>query len=41
MFLHAWRLKFSHPATGEGIQLMAVLPPELEVFAQHATPETT
>jgi 23S rRNA pseudouridine955/2504/2580 synthase len=39
MFLHAWRLKFSHPATGEGIQLMAVLPPELEVFAQHATPE--
>lgn len=41
MFLHAWRLKFSHPATGKRIQLMAVLPPELEVFAQHATPETT
>jgi 23S rRNA pseudouridine955/2504/2580 synthase len=41
MFLHAWRLTFSHPATGERIQLMAVLPPELEVFAQHATPETT
>jgi len=40
MFLHAWRLKFSHPATGESIQLMAVLPPELEDFAQHATPGT-
>ena len=41
MFLHAWRLKFSHPSTGQSIQLMAVLPPELDDFAQHATPETT
>ncbi len=38
MFLHAWRLQFNHPATGERIQLLASLPLELETFANHAAP---
>lgn len=29
MFLHAWRLQFNHPATGERMALQADLPPEL------------
>ncbi len=29
MFLHAWRLKISHPVGGEVLQLQAPLPPEL------------
>ena len=29
MFLHAWRLQFNHPATGERIELLAELPQEL------------
>ncbi|MDR6214657.1 RluA family pseudouridine synthase [Paracidovorax wautersii] len=32
MFLHAWRLQFSHPATGQRIELHAELPPELSEF---------
>ena len=32
MFLHAWRLQFNHPATGERLQLLAELPPELAAF---------
>ena len=36
MFLHAWRLQFNHPATGERIELIAALPPELKKFADHA-----
>ena len=32
MFLHAWRLQFSHPASGERVELLAPLPPELHVF---------
>ena len=36
MFLHAWRLQFNHPATGERIELLAQLPHELEAFATHA-----
>jgi 23S rRNA pseudouridine955/2504/2580 synthase len=32
MFLHAWRLQFGHPATGERITLHAELPPELAQF---------
>ncbi|HSH92010.1 MAG TPA: RluA family pseudouridine synthase [Ramlibacter sp.] len=36
MFLHAWRLQFDHPATGERIELIAPLPPELRKFADHA-----
>ena len=38
MFLHAWRLQFTHPASGERIELSAPLPPDLEAFASHATP---
>ncbi len=29
MFLHAWRLQFNHPATGERVALLVELPPEL------------
>jgi 23S rRNA pseudouridine955/2504/2580 synthase len=29
MFLHAWRLRFTHPATGEAVALQAPLPHEL------------
>jgi 23S rRNA pseudouridine955/2504/2580 synthase len=36
MFLHAWRLQFSHPATGEPVLLQAELPPELALFLDHA-----
>jgi len=36
MFLHAWRLQFSHPATGERIELHAELPPELSEFIASA-----
>jgi 23S rRNA pseudouridine955/2504/2580 synthase len=38
MFLHAWRLQFNHPASGERIELMAQLPSELETFSNHAAP---
>ncbi len=33
MFLHAWRLQFTHPATGERLELLAELPPELAQFS--------
>ena len=36
MFLHAWRLQFDHPATGERIELLAALPPDLKKFCEHA-----
>jgi 23S rRNA pseudouridine955/2504/2580 synthase len=36
MFLHAWRLQFDHPSTGERITLQASLPPELQKFTDHA-----
>ena len=32
MFLHAWRLQFNHPASGERVALNAELPPELADF---------
>ena len=47
MFLHAWRLQFNHPASGDRVALQAGLPPELnmlmppaalEAMAQHPTP---
>ena len=38
MFLHAWRLQFNHPFSGERVELLAHLPADLEVFANHATP---
>jgi 23S rRNA pseudouridine955/2504/2580 synthase len=36
MFLHAWRLQFNHPASGERIELVSALPPDLKKFADHA-----
>jgi 23S rRNA pseudouridine955/2504/2580 synthase len=33
MFLHAHRLRFAHPLTGETLDLVAPLPPELAAFA--------
>lgn len=36
MFLHAWRLQFTHPASNERIELFAPLPPELQNFIDHA-----
>ena len=38
MFLHAWRLQFNHPATGERLELLAELPPELAQFSSHPAP---
>jgi 23S rRNA pseudouridine955/2504/2580 synthase len=32
MFLHAWKLAFMHPLTGDRLKLEAPLPPELENF---------
>jgi 23S rRNA pseudouridine955/2504/2580 synthase len=38
MFLHAWRLQFDHPASGERIALQAPLPADLQTFLSHAHP---
>lgn len=41
MFLHAWRLQFDHPATGERLSLVAPLPSELDRlvdFNRHQVP---
>ncbi|MDO8770593.1 MAG: RluA family pseudouridine synthase [Burkholderiaceae bacterium] len=38
MFLHAWRLQLTHPATGERVELHAELPPELQNFVNKLTP---
>ena len=38
MFLHAWRLQFSHPVSDERIELLSPLPPELEQFLAHVAP---
>ena len=35
MFLHAWRLQFTHPATGKRIELKSNLPPELQIYVNH------
>lgn len=32
MFLHAWRLRLTHPITGESMALQAELPPELQSY---------
>jgi 23S rRNA pseudouridine955/2504/2580 synthase len=34
MFLHAWRLRLTHPGTGEELKLESALPPELAAFIQ-------
>ena len=36
MFLHAWRLQFNHPASGERVALQADLPLELSEYLSHA-----
>jgi 23S rRNA pseudouridine955/2504/2580 synthase len=38
MFLHARRLRFEHPASGEAIELLAPLPAECEAFLQALQP---
>jgi 23S rRNA pseudouridine955/2504/2580 synthase len=38
MFLHASRLGFTHPATGEAIALESPLPPELDAFVRRLGP---
>ena len=35
MFLHAWRLQFNHPASGERVALQAALPHELQEHIAH------
>jgi 23S rRNA pseudouridine955/2504/2580 synthase len=30
MFLHAWRLQFTHPVSGQTIELHSELPPDLQ-----------
>ena len=32
MFLHAWRLQFTHPASAQAVELHAALPPDLLAF---------
>jgi len=39
MFLHAWKLAFVHPLTGERLRLEAPLPPELEAFLDRSESE--
>ena len=39
MFLHAWQLRFTHPRSGEVIQLHAPLPPELMWGSIQSSPE--
>lgn len=34
LFLHAWKLSFEHPATGERLEFECPLPSELEAFLQ-------
>lgn len=41
MFLHAWRLQFSHPATGKRVELKSSLPSELQLYVNHAKPKFT
>jgi 23S rRNA pseudouridine955/2504/2580 synthase len=36
MFLHAWRLQFTHPASGERMALQAALPPDLHALMPQA-----
>ncbi len=40
MFLHAWRLQFNHPVTGERVALVAPLPADLQHFVDHAAATT-
>lgn len=40
MYLHAWRLRIQHPATGEPLTLHAALPPSLSAFVPEAGTST-
>ena len=40
MFLHAWRLQFSHPVTGKRVELKSNLPSELQLYVNHAKPKS-
>jgi 23S rRNA-/tRNA-specific pseudouridylate synthase len=35
MFLHAWRLSFTHPSTGKRVHLTAPLPAALQGLIDH------
>lgn len=39
MFLHAWRLQFNHPVSGERVELQVNLPPDLEQFLAYVAPQ--
>jgi len=41
MFLHAWRLEFTHPATGKRVTLKSPLPLELQLYANHVKSKST
>ena len=41
MFLHARRLAFDHPASGERIELASPLPPECETLLAHLNAQLT
>jgi len=41
MFLHAWRLQFNHPGSGERLELLAELPVELAQFASASLGESS
>jgi 23S rRNA pseudouridine955/2504/2580 synthase len=41
MFLHAWRLEFTHPATGKRVALKSPLPSELQLYANHVKSKST
>ena len=36
MFLHAWRLQFNHPVSGQRMHLQSELPADLQPFLDHA-----
>jgi len=38
MFLHAWRLQFTHPVIGQRVELKSAMPTELQNFVQHVKP---
>lgn len=38
LMLHAWKLAFDHPATGERISLQAPVPPEYTPWLDHFNP---
>ncbi len=38
MFLHAWRLQFRHPVSGDAVRLLSELPAELQQFVTNLQP---